>query len=192
MPEGLATSAYNKAKDTLESLGIQEPLPVEGLGTIFWAESYSHGSDVNTGVDPIDFSKMSWTTHYSIPQYGNFAFELKLGEPLKNTGFENVGIRYNSVMGFIERDYSQDFNQHVPIGDLQIPRALIKYMEKVLIEWCGEALFIEYNCTPVERGDNTAIRIEFDDCQKIPFNNPDMILQSVAKDLSRTMAMTIE
>ena len=190
MTEGL-TSVYDRAQDTLKSLGIQEPLPVEGLGVIFWAQSYhSCQGSMNDYPDFAGFISQPWTTHYAIPQYGRCAFELKLPEPIKDGGFESVYIDYDSIMECAERNYCQD-QQEVQITDLRMPRELVECMERLLCEWQGETLFIDYNCSPEENGDPTTIRIAFDYCSLMP-TNPDMALKYVSEKLSEAMATTVE
>ncbi len=174
--------------DTIECLGIKEPLSVPHLGSVFWAESYKSGSGAMDNYPSFSaFWSQPWTTHYAVPLHGGLTLEIKLAQPLRtNEGFESVCTCVDYLMNMVDRSCTRDWNQQVKIENLSIPGPIIKALEKLLILWHGESLTIHYCLLPGE-GNPLSISAQFSYCRKLP-ENADEALRLIAGRLTEAMA----
>ncbi|MDO8591256.1 MAG: hypothetical protein Q7R65_04775 [bacterium] len=172
--------------DTLPELKITQPLPVKGLGRLFWSESYM-SKQIPVGVDAGNFSALTvfpWMRHYSVPSPSDtfdswsFAVDLEINERDRPIGRECIEIDVDYLMGQLEWRCNNNEGQGVVLDSLRL-RKLFSSLKKLVVELGCEHVLCLYD--PVEFDGDHRVYVDFHHCLKLPAWQPDVLLPHLAE-----------
>ncbi len=167
-----------------ERLGIDSGVRVEGVGELYWAESYSSYEGEFLPADTLEewceINAPGWVIHYATPNSigGEFKVDLKLDEPFRHIGRESVWIQADYLEGIdIEHNSWTDEGS----DQSQLPLWFIDFLRNLQIESESESLQCIYECDPEENGNPKMLDITVNGAKAVGLGADDYLIDLADK-----------